>query len=190
MNMSLDINNYTQNIAKRLIIMDFITLAKNRYSCKRFDSRQISQAQLDTILEAGRLAPTAKNLQEQHIYVAQSAEALATIDQITPCRYGAPTMLIVAYDKHNVYTYPGGQYQSGIEDAAIVTTHMMLAASSVGVDSCWVNCFDPDKMAAAFELPDNEAILACLALGYAAPEAKPLPNHYSRKPLDETVSYL
>ena len=54
--------------------MDFLELARGRYSCKSFDSRQISKEQLDSILEAGRLAPTAKNLQEQHVYVVQSAE--------------------------------------------------------------------------------------------------------------------
>jgi nitroreductase len=64
--------------------MDFIELAKSRYSCKKFDSRQISKEQLDSILEAGRLAPTAKNLQEQHVYVVQSAEGLAKIDAQTP----------------------------------------------------------------------------------------------------------
>ena len=132
--------------------MDFIELAKSRYSCKKFDSRQISKEQLDSILEAGRLAPTAKNLQEQHVYVVQSAEALAKVDALTPCRYGAPTMLIVAFDKNNVFTYPGQKYDSGIEDATIVTTHMMLCAKSVGVDSCWVNFFDPDKMAETFQL--------------------------------------
>ena len=49
---------------KKTRIMDFIELARSRYSCKSFDSRQISKEQLDSILEAGRLAPTAKNLQE------------------------------------------------------------------------------------------------------------------------------
>ena len=131
--------------------MDFLELARSRYSCKKFDSRQISKEQLDSILEAGRLAPTAKNLQEQHVYVVQSAEGLAKVDALTPCRYGAPTMLIVAFDKNNVFTYPGQKYDSGIEDATIVTTHMMLCAKSVGVDSCWVNFFDPDKMAEAFQ---------------------------------------
>ncbi len=47
--------------------MDFIELAKSRYSCKSFDARQISKEQLDSILEAGRWAPTAKNLQEQRL---------------------------------------------------------------------------------------------------------------------------
>ena len=54
--------------------MNFLELARSRYSCKSFDSRQISKEQLDSILEAGRLAPTAKNLQDQHVYVVQSAE--------------------------------------------------------------------------------------------------------------------
>lgn len=170
--------------------MDFIELAKSRYSCKKFDSRQVSKEQLDTILEAGRLAPTAKNLQEQHVYVVQAPENLAIVDQLTPCRYGAPTMLIVAFDKNNTYTYPGQKYDSGIEDATIVTTHMLLCAKSIGVDSCWVNCFDPDKMAEAFNLPENEEILTCLALGFPADGGKPLPNHFSRKPLEDTVTYL
>ena len=66
--------------------MDFLELARSRYSCKKFDSRQISKEQLDSILEAGRLAPTAKNLQEQHVYVVQSAEGLAKVDACL--RYG------------------------------------------------------------------------------------------------------
>ena len=48
--------------------MDFMETVKNRYSCKKFDGRPVPQDKLDAILEAGRLAPTAKNLQEQHIY--------------------------------------------------------------------------------------------------------------------------
>lgn len=170
--------------------MDFTTLAHERYSCKKYDNRQVESASLEKILEAGRLAPTAKNLQEQHVYVAQSAESLAKIDECTPCRYGAPTVLVVAFDKTNVYTYPGGRRDSGIEDASIVATHLMLAAAAAKVDSCWVNCFDPDKLHGILGLPENEEILMLLDLGYAATGAQPLPNHFSRKPLTETVSYI
>lgn len=170
--------------------MNFIELAKERYSCKRFDAKQVVKAALDDILEAGRLAPTAKNLQEQHIYVVQSRDALAKIDKHTPCRYGAPTCLVVAFNVNDVYTYPGGKRNSGVEDATIVATHMILAAQSVGVDSCWVNCFDPDALAKELGLPEDEAILMILDLGYAAPGAGPLANHDSRKPLSETVTYL
>lgn len=171
--------------------MEYTELITARYSCKRFDpSHQILPSQLEAILEAGRVAPTAKNLQEQHIYVCQSPEALQIIDHHTPCRYGAPTVLIVAFDMKNVYTYPDGKRESGIEDAAIVATHMMLAAKNAGVDSCWLNCVHMDNLHAELGLPANEDILMLLDLGYAAEDAQPLANHFSRKPLAETVSYL
>ena len=170
--------------------MEFKDVVAKRYSCKKFDGRPVDEAQLDAILEAGRLAPTAKNLQEQHIYVLSSPEALEKVDAATPCRYNAATVLAVAFDRTNVFTYPGGGRDSGIEDASIVATHLMLAAYDAGVDSCWINFFDPDKLAAALGLPENEEILMLLDLGYAAEGAGPLPNHSSRKPLSQTVTRL
>ena len=153
--------------------MEFKDVVMKRYSCKKYSERQVEPEKLTAILEAGRWAPTAKNLQEQHVYVLQSEESLAKIDKVTPCRYGAPTALVVAFDKNNVYKYPGGRADSGVEDATIVATHMILAAADEGVDSCWLNFLDPDALAKDLGLPENEE-----------------PNHSSRKPLEETVSYL
>lgn len=170
--------------------MEFKEVIKARYSCKKYSDRQVEQAALDAILEAGRVAPTAKNLQEQHIYVIQSPETLAKIDAITPCRYGAPTVLVVAFDKNNVFTYPGDKRDSGVEDATIVATHMILAAADEGVDSCWINFLDPEKLAEVLGLPENEEVLMIMDLGYAAEGAGPLPNHENRKELSETVSYM
>lgn len=170
--------------------MEFTDVIKERYACKKYDGRMISEEQLNAILEAGRLAPTAKNLQEQHIYVVRSEEGLAKIDAVTPCRYSAPVVLMVTFDKENVFVYPGEERDSGIEDASIVATHLMLAATSVGVNNCWINLFDPAATAKEFGLPENEEILMLLDLGYAAESAGPLKNHFSRKPLEETVSYL
>lgn len=170
--------------------MEFKEVIRNRYSCKKYSGRQVETEKLEAILEAGRLAPTAKNLQEQHIYVIQSPEVLARIDAVTPCRYGAPTVIAVAFDKNNVFTYPGGKRDSGVEDASIVATHMILAAADEGVNSCWLNYFDPDQVAAQLGLPENEEVLMLMDLGYVAEGAGPLPNHGSRKALAETVSYL
>lgn len=170
--------------------MEFTEVIKNRYSCKKYSGRPVEPEKLQAILEAGRVAPTAKNNQEQHVYVVQSPEALAKIDALTPCRYGAPMMLVVAYDKDNQYVYPGEKHFGGVEDATIVATHMILAAYNEGVDSCWLNRFDPDELAKALGLPENEAIVMLMDLGYAAEGAGPLPNHSRRKELSETVSYL
>lgn len=171
--------------------MDFSAVVKERFSCKKIDAeKKLSKGLVEKILESGRLAPTAKNLQEQHIYVASSEDALSKIDNVTPCRYGAPVVLVVAFDKGNVYTYPGDERDSGIEDASIVATHLMLSATDLGVNSCWVNRFDPKKLHAELGLPENEEILMLLDLGYAAEGFKPLPNHFSRKPLAETVTEI
>ena len=170
--------------------MEFKEVVKNRYSCKKYSDAKVEAEKLEAILTAGRLAPTAKNLQEQHIYVLQSEEMLAKVDALTPCRYNAPAVLVVAFDKNNVFTYPGDKRDSGAEDASIVATHMILAAADEGVDSCWVNFFDPEKAAEALGLPENEEVLMLMDLGYAAEGAGPLANHDSRKPLSETVTYL
>ena len=170
--------------------MEFKEVVQKRFSCRKYSAKEIEREKLDAVLEAGRLAPTAKNLQEQHIYVVQSEEALAKIDRVTSCRYGAPTVLVVAFDKNNVFTYPGGKRDSGVEDATIVATHMILAAADEGLDSCWINFFEPEKMAAELGLPENEEVLMMLDLGYAADGVKPTPVHSARKPLTDTVSWL
>ena len=170
--------------------MEFTDVIEKRYSCKNYSARKVEDEKLTAILNAGRAAPTAKNFQEQRIYVVRSEEGLAKIDAATPCRYGAPVCLVVAYDRSNMFTYPGGKHTSGAEDAAIVATHMLLAAANAGVDSCWINFFDPEKLAAELGLPENEEVLMLMDLGYAAEGAGPLANHGLRKPLEETVAYL
>ena len=170
--------------------MEFKEVIRERFSCRRFDAREVEAEKLEAVLEAGRIAPTAKNLQEQRIYVLKSDEALAKVDGITPCRYGAPVVLAVAFDKTNVFTYPGGKRDSGIEDAAIVATHMILAAADEGLNSCWINNFDPEKLEEALGLPQNEEVLMLMDLGYAAEGVEPTPNHTTKKPASETIAYL
>ncbi len=170
--------------------MEFQQVIKERYSCRKFADRPIEEERLNAILEAGRLAPTAKNLQGQRIYVVRSPEGLAKIDSLTVCRFGAPVVLVVAHDKNELFVYPGGKYDSGVEDAVIVATHMMLAAKDQGIDSCWLNLLDPDVVAQELGLPESEQVVMFLDLGYAAEDAKPAHKHFSRKELAETVKYL
>ena len=170
--------------------MEFREVIRNRFSCRKYSDRPVEAEKLAAVLEAGRLAPTAKNLQEQRIYVIRSAEVLAKIDIATPCRFGAPVVIAVAFDKSNVYTYPGGMKTSGNEDATIVATHMILAAADEGLGSCWLNRFDPEKTAKILGLPENEELVMLMDIGYAAEDAAPAAMHESRKDIAETVSYL
>ena len=170
--------------------MEFSEVVKRRYSCKKFDGRKADRKALDAVLEAGRLAPTAKNAQEQRVYVLESGASLAKFDGECPCRYGAGTVLVVAYDRGGAFTYPGGARDSGVEDATIVAAHMLLAAADAGLESCWLNRFDPERLRKALGIPEGEEVVMALDLGYAAEGAGPLANHGSRKPLSETVAFL
>lgn len=169
----------------------FAELAKERYSLKAFGERPLEEEKLQKILEAGNLAPTARNFQAHRIYVLRSPEAVAKARDLTACVYGASTVLIFAYYKGEVYTYPGKEsYNSGPEDCAIVASHIMLAAADLGVGSCWVNRFEPARASALFGIPEDQVPVLVMPLGYPAEGAGPLENHFKRKALEETVTFL
>ena len=74
-------------------------------------------------------------------------------------------------------------------DAAIVTTHMMLAAHDLGVGTCWVMHFDPFAMKEAFRIPDGIEPYALLVMGWPAEDAKPLDLHFKTRPMEDVVVY-
>ena len=81
--------------------------------------------------------------------------------------------------------------ESGTEDAAIVATHLMLAATDEGVDSCWINCFHARMLHELLGLPEREELLMLLDLGYVPPKGPDhFQNHSLRKPLSETVTRI
>lgn len=171
--------------------MELLKLMEERYSVRAYSQREIEEEKLNQILEAGRLAPTAKNNQPQHIYVLKSPEAIEKIRALTRCAYNAPVVLAVAVDKSKEWNNPlESGITSGQQDAAIVATHMMLAAWDMGIGSCWVCYMAPTEVHNAFGLPENEQIALLMPIGYPADEAKPSPNHTSRKPVADTVTVL
>ena len=174
-----------------LPFMDFLELARRRYSVRRFSDRSLPEEAVQHILEAGRLAPTAKNNQPQRVYVVRSEEGLKKIDDLTPCRYGAPVVLVVAYDASEEWCNPFEDgIRSGQQDASIVATHMMLEAQDLGIGSLWINYFPNSKAASVFGLPPNEKIVLLMAFGYPSDDAAPSPSHGSRKELSETVRFI
>ena len=170
--------------------MEFQELIRARYSCRDFDSRPVDRAVLEEILNAGRLAPTAKNYQPYHIYVVESGELLEKIDAVSPCRYNAPVVLVITVNHEEAFKFQDERGDSAIEDGTIVATHLILAAKNAGVESCWVNLFDPAAAKSALNLPENEEILTLMMLGHAGRTAHPAHLHAKRKELSEVVTYL
>lgn len=167
--------------------MEFEDVIRKRSACRSFSSRNIEENIIKSILEAGRVAPTAKNIQPQYILVARSENAIKKIDECTPCRYNAPVVLIVcgnkslAFKKDDESTY--------VVDATIVATHMMLEATNLGIDNIWIELFDKEKLIQEFNLGDN--IPVCLIpIGYKSDGCPLSPLHNVRKDLNETVIYV
>ena len=169
--------------------MDFLKLCADRYSVRSFSDETVDDATLCAILEAGRLAPTAKNLQSQRIYVIKSERAMNTLTSLKSC-YGAPVVLMVCGDTDVACNRPIVDHSMAEMDATIVATHMMLAATSLGVGSCWICAFETEAVANAFDLPVNETPYLLLALGYPSETAAPSPRHTLREPLENTVTVL
>lgn len=137
------------------------------------------------MLEAGRIAPTGTNRQPARVYVLTSDEALAKVRSLTPCAFNAPVVLPVTFDTELEWKNPFTPYASaGQQDAAIAGTQMMLEATNLGLDSCWVNYFDVEKVHDAFELPASERLLFMLPLGYVAEGQGPNPRHTDRNSMD------
>lgn len=170
--------------------MTFMELAEKRYSVRKFSSRPVEDEKLERILQAGRVAPTAKNFQPQQILVARSTEAMEKLNLCTPCIYGAPVALIVCYDKNASWKRHFDQKDHGDIDASIITAHMLLQAEELGLGTVWVCHYDPEAVRREFSLPDHLIPSSLLPLGYPADDAEPAPMHGQRKPLSETVKYI
>ncbi|MDE7454086.1 MAG: nitroreductase family protein [Clostridia bacterium] len=171
--------------------MNFSDLVKSRYSVRSFSDKKVENEKLEIILEAARLAPTACNNQPQKIYVLQSESAIEKLKKVSKFVFGAKTVIMITADRNKEWKSPlTDKYHTGEIDCSIVCTHMMLQAWELGIGSCWVGYFDPDLVSRAFNLPENEQVIALLPIGYPVDGCKPANGHYASKTLDEIVSYL
>ena len=168
--------------------MEFDSVIRKRTATRMFQDKKVEKEELNKILEAGRIAPTAKNLQPQKIYVVNSKEGIEKIDKVTPCRYNAPICLLVCSDKSIAWTKDN--YSSFEMDATIVATHMILEATNLGVDNIWIRLFKRDDIQKTFNLPDNIVPICIIPLGYKTDDNKENPLHTKRKLLEETVEYI
>lgn len=170
--------------------MELMQLMKDRYSCRKFSDRTVEAEKVETILEAGRIAPTACNYQPQKVFVLESRESLEKWKKCTTCHFNEQLVLLVCYDKSQSWKRSYDGEDSGFVDASIVMTQMMLEAQALGLGSTWIMFFDPEAARTEFSLPENLVPVSALAMGYPATEAHPAHLHGSRKPLAETVVRL
>lgn len=169
--------------------MDFINIAKKRHSVRSYTNQKVEPEKLEQILEAAHVAPTAANLQPVHLLVVQSEEGLAKISKAAGI-YGAPMAIIVCADHNKAWTRPFDKKQSGDIDASILTDHMMLQATELGLGTVWVCYFQPDVLKQEFNLPANLEPVNILVVGYSDEEDADTNRFDSQRiPMSQLVSY-
>ncbi|MBR5850558.1 MAG: nitroreductase family protein [Alistipes sp.] len=167
--------------------MDFLSLVKKRYACRSYTAEKVTREELEQILEAGRVAPTGCNFQPQRLLVVESEEGMARLARCTR-DFGAPLAIIVCADTNTAWTRKYDGKQIGDIDTSIVTDHMMLAATALGLDTLWICMFKPEVVRSEFGLPDHLEPVNILLVGHGAGEpASPERHDTMRKPLGETV---
>lgn len=167
--------------------MEFEEVIKKRTAIRKFSDKELEKEKLDKILEAGRLAPTAKNNQPIKIYVVQSNEGIDKIDKATKCRYGAKTVLIICGNKEQ--SFKKDDFTTYEMDSCIVATHIMLEATNLSVDNIWIEAFDENILRKEFSIPEELVPVCLLSLGYKAEDCPMNPLHNIRKSIEDIIEY-
>ena len=158
---------------------NFLDIIRTRRSCRSYKQQQITDEQLNVVLEAGTYAPTSRGLQSPFIVAIQNKDLLKLLAEMnaevmgttTNPYYDAPTYILVFV--------PDG-FANGVYDAALVLENMMLAAHAQGLGSCWIHreremfaTEEGKELMKQWGLPDGLIGIGALALGY--PEGEPAP---------------
>ena len=169
---------------------DFLSLARDRYSCREFTDQPVEAQKIDALLEAARLAPTAVNKQPWHAWVITDPEALAKLNATTRFGFGAKVVIVLGAARDEAWTrkYDGANFAD--VDASIVGTHIMLAAHDMGLGTTWVACFDAPALQEAFPQMSGYDLVGLFPLGYPSPDYAPAAGHLASKKIDELVDRI
>ena len=167
--------------------MDFLELSKKRYSVLNYQKKDIPLEVINKILESGVSAPTACNFQPQKIKLINTDGDRTKLNRVIPSKYYVPAAFLVCYDKSLCLTRSFDGKTSGEIDASIVTTHMMMEATDLGLGSIWVMYWNPEIMKTEFELPEQYEPVALLIIGYAEENVEPHKGHFIRKDIKDIV---
>jgi nitroreductase len=157
-----------------------------RHSVRSYRDRAVEPAKLSRVLEAARLAPSARNEQEwRFVVVSELAkkEALATEASSQAFMLEAP-LIIAACAQTDRRVMRCGQLAYPI-DVAIALDHLSLAAVAEGLGTCWIGSFDPVQVRRILGIPAEVQVVGLMLLGY--PRDTGAPPQKDRLPLEEIV---
>jgi nitroreductase len=162
--------------------MDVLEALATRRSIRKYLDVPVEWDKIGQVLEAGRLAPSAGNLQEWRFIVVTKHETRKEIAESALSQHWietAPVHIVVVALTEKVKIHYGmrGERLYTIQDCAACATYMMLAAHELGLGSCWIGAFDEAKLQRILNLPDEVRPQMLLTVGYA--DEKPhMPPRY------------
>lgn len=172
--------------------MEYTNLIRSRESIRNYDpDRLLSKEILEKILDAGRMAPSAKNNQPWKFLVISSA---AKLEKVRACYSrdwlkDAPHILVVLGLRDEAWIRDYDGYNSIETDVAIAMTHIILAAENEGLGTCWIAAYNPMLLREALNLKENQLIFGITPLGYPKRGFQKT-SIKKRKSLDEVVEFL
>ena len=166
--------------------MDVMTAVRTRRSIRAYKDKPIEDEKLEAVLEAGRLAPSARNLQEwKYVVVKDKALREKLIEAANGQGFvGQAPVVIVACAVQTKHVMPCGELSYPI-DVAISVDHITLEAVEQGLGTCWIGAFKQDEVKKLLGIPDEVRVVVLLPIGY--PDVSPAPK--PRKSLKEIVTY-
>lgn len=166
--------------------MKFLELAKKRYSARAYKPKPVENDKLEKVLEAARIAPTAANRQPFKLIVIQTQDREGELLRIynQPWFVEAPIIICACGTPSQGWLRKDGKNYCDV-DVAIAMDHLILAATELGLGTCWVGAFNPEEARKVLKLPDGEEPIAFTPLGYPNDQ----PGDIVRKPIEELVRY-
>jgi nitroreductase len=165
--------------------MDVFQAIIQRYSCRSYDPRPIEDDKLNKILEAARFAPSANNRQDWRFVVVAEPDTRAKLCKAANDQKffnEAPVVIAACSTSSHVMTC--GQPVAPI-DVAIALEHIALQATEVGLATCWIGSFHPDKVKDILGIPEDVTVVELMTLGYPADLQQPA----KRQPLEKIASF-
>lgn len=166
--------------------MEFVDLIKKRYSVRSYLSKPVEDEKLKKVLNAARLAPTAVNKQPFRLIVVKTEGKIEELKRIYHADWfsQAPLVICACTVKSESWTRRDGRNYVDV-DTTIAMDHLILAATELGLGTCWIAAFDAEAAREILKTPEDVEPLLFTPLGYPADEA----GLKSRKELDALVHY-
>ncbi len=147
--------------------MDVFEAIKKRRSVRTYLDKPIEEEKLNTVLEAGRLAPSASNRQEWRFVIVRDGEVRRKLGEAANGQsfVGKAPVVIVACAVTDEHVMSCGQLCYPI-DVAIALDHISLVAVEQGLGTCWIGAFNEGKVKEILGIPAEVRVVGLMPIGY------------------------